>query len=168
MRTRTLAFVIAAIVLAPAAGVSASGGWSDEPVDSVGAAAGGLTTSVLGAAWHSDNSPIPGAHLRLRNVMTGRIEATAIANTEGRFTFESLERGTYLVELVADNGKILTVGHPFTVEPGETVATFVRLGTKVPWMRSFFANTAAAAAASAASEGITAIAPVARPASAGQ
>jgi hypothetical protein len=122
----------------------------------------------MGAAWRSDNSPIPDAHLRLRNVMTGQIEATAVANTEGRFTFDHIERGTYVIELVADNGKILTVGRPFTIEPGETVATFVRLGTRVPWMQSFFANTAAAAAASAASEGITAIAPVARPASAGQ
>ena len=43
---------------------------------------------------------------------------------------------------------------------GETVGTFVRLGGRVPWFSGFFGNTAAAAASAAASEGITALAPV--------
>jgi hypothetical protein len=45
------------------------------------------------------------------------------------------------------------------VAPGETVATFVRLGSKAPWFNGFFSNAAAAVASSAAAAGITAVAP---------
>ena len=61
--------------------------------------------------------------------------------------------------------KLLAVGQVFTIAPGETVATFVRLGTKLPWFAGFFSNAAAAAITAAASEGVTALAPVARPVS---
>ena len=126
---------------------------------SFGAARG---TSILGNAWTSENTPIRNARLRLRNVTTGRIEATTVANNEGQFAFADIEGGTYVVEMVNDAGKVLTVGHVFNIASGETVGTFVRLGTKVPWFTGFFGNTAAAAASSAASQGITALAPIVR------
>jgi hypothetical protein len=127
----------------------------------VGAAPGATgQTSVLGAAWRVDNSPIPGARVQLRNLVNGRVEATAVANEAGRFMFTRIEGGTYVVELVGENGKIVTVGHAFVIAPGETVATFVRLGTKVPWFSGFFANAASAVASTAAGQGITAMAPV--------
>jgi hypothetical protein len=134
------------------------------PVSPIGHAA--RSTSILGSAWNADNSPIPSARLRLRNAITGRIEATTIADAAGQFTFSNIEGGTYIVELVNDGGRVLTVGHAFMVAPGETVATFVRLGARVPWFAGFFQNAAAAATSSAASLGVTALAPVAPPVSA--
>jgi hypothetical protein len=160
MRHLKLLVVGAAVLIASATGVSRT--------SEARMAATGRTTSVLGSAWNADNSPVRGAHLRLRNVLTGSVEATAIANDEGRFAFESIEGGTYVVELVSENGRILTVGHPFTIAAGETVATFVRLGARIPWFEAFFSNAATAATSAAASQGISAIAPVARPASAGR
>jgi hypothetical protein len=121
--------------------------------------------SVLGAAWHHDNSPIKGANLRLRNVVSGKVLAVAKANDLGRFTFDNVEPGTYVVELVSDRGHVQTVSHVFTVAPGETVATFVRLGTHTTWTGAFFSNTAGAIVATAATEGITALAPLGRCAS---
>lgn len=127
-----------------------------------GASFGGArVTSILGAAWNVDNTPIKDASLRLRNVVTGKIEAITKANEAGQFAFENVNGGSYVVELVTASGKIQTVGHVFTIAPGETVATFVRVGTKVPWGTAFFNNTAGAVSSSAASEGITAIVPVA-------
>lgn len=124
-----------------------------------GASFGGTrVTSILGAAWNVDNTPIKDATLRLRDVVTGKIEAVVKANDAGQFAFENVNGGSYVVELVAASGKIQTVGHVFTIAPGETVATFVRVGTKVPWGTAFFNNTASAVSSSAASEGITAIA----------
>lgn len=122
-------------------------------------AVGTRSTSILGTAWEADNTPIPNARLRLRNVLSGKIAATTTANEMGQFAFNDIESSSYLVELVGGNGKILTVGHTFTVAPGETVATFVRLGTRVPWFNGFFGNAASAVAATAASTGITAVAP---------
>jgi hypothetical protein len=122
--------------------------------------------SVQGSAWNADNTPIPEARLRLRNVNSGKIVAATVADTGGRFTFAPVEPGTYLVELVSESGRMLAVGQVFTIARGETAATFVRLGAKVPWFSGFFSNAAAAAALAAASEGITALAPVGRPVSA--
>jgi Carboxypeptidase regulatory-like domain len=116
-------------------------------------------TAVRGIASNADDTPIPGARLRLRNVLTGEVEASTVANELGQFAFTNVEGGSYLVELVTEGGRLLTVGHTFNVGPGQTVATFIRLGTKVPWFEGFFRNAAGALAAAAASTGVTAIAP---------
>ena len=115
--------------------------------------------SVVGSAWKADNTPIPHARLRLRNIVTGRIEAETEADDSGRFIFETIDAGSYLVELVNDSGKVLALSHPFTIGSGETIATFVRLGTKVPWFEGFFGSAALAVAAGAAAAGLTAVAP---------
>jgi hypothetical protein len=115
--------------------------------------------SIVGSAWNADNSPIPNARLRLRNVETGRVEGTTVGDESGQFTFTGVEPGTYVVELVSETGKILTVGNSFTVGPRETVASFVRLGTKAPWYNGFFGNAALAVATAAAATGLTALAP---------
>jgi len=124
-----------------------------------GASFGSRATTVLGAAWNSDNTPIKGANLRLRNVVTGKVEAVTKGNQAGQFTFEQVEGGTYVVELVTDSGRVQTVGDVFSIAPGETVATFVRLAPKIPWTTAVFNNTAGNVAAVAATEGIAAIRP---------
>ena len=131
---------------------------------SVSTPAVGNAGSVVGSAWNADNSGIPGARLRLRNVSTGKIAASAIADQLGQFRFGAAP-GSYLIELVDESTKLLAVGQVFTINQGETVATFVRLGTKLPWIAGFFSNAAAAAITAAAAEGVTALAPVARPVS---
>ncbi len=131
----------------------------------VGGAVASRVTSIAGVAWNADNSPLPGARVRLRNVVTGKVAMTAVANELGQFTFAAMEPGSYLIELVNERDKILTVGQTFTIEPGETVATFVRLGAKAPWFNGFFGNAAAAVASAAAAAGVTAIAPEAKPCS---
>ena len=116
-------------------------------------------TSIVGSAWNVDNSPIKFASLRLRDVVEGKIEALAKANEVGEFTFENVPPGSYAVELVNEAGKVETIGHVFTIAPGETVATFVRLNARVPWITAFFKNTAGAIAATGAAAGVTALAP---------
>jgi hypothetical protein len=137
------------------------------------AAASSRSTVVMGSAWGPNNTPIPGARLQLRNVVNGKIVARAIADDAGRFAFANLEGGTYVVEMINDAGKIVSIGHAFGVAPGESVATFVRLGTKTPWLPSFFSNTATAfsntataVTTAASNEGILALAPVQAPLSA--
>lgn len=125
---------------------------SDGPV-------GARATSIMGVAWNADNTPIPRGKVRLRNVLTGRIVATSVANDLGQFAFNDVESGSYVIELVSDEGKILAIGHTFTVAPGETVATFVRLAAKAPWFSGFFGNSASAVASVAAAVGVTAVAP---------
>ena len=125
-------------------------------------------TSIQGNAWTAENAPIPRARLRLRNVTSGKIDGTAIANEAGQFTFSNMEPGTYLVELVSESASVLAVSHVFTIGADETVATFVRLGNRAPGLLGFFENAATAVASGAASLGIGALAPMPRPASAGR
>jgi hypothetical protein len=117
------------------------------------------SSSIHGTAWRADNTPVSQALLRLRNVVTGKLQDTTVADDEGLFVFTPVPEGAYVIELVTPNGTIVMVGQTFSVAAGETVATFLRLGPKVPWFTGFFNNAAAAVAASAASTGITALAP---------
>lgn len=129
------------------------------PVSVQPATAGALQGSIQGAARQSNNAPLPGAVLRLRNVITGKLQERTIADDAGNFLFTNVAAGTYVIELVTRRGKLLVVGQPFTVTPGQTVATAVRLGPKIPWFNGFFNSAASAVASSAASTGVTAIAP---------
>lgn len=124
--------------------------------------------SIQGNAWTAQNTAIPHARLRLRDATSGKIVAVAQANANGQFTFGNIEPGTYAVELVNASGSVLAIGHLFSIASGETVATFVRLSAPASWFSGFFANAAAAVASSAASQGITALAPLGRPATAGR
>ena len=177
MNTRHSLLIAAALLLAAAPAVRA-GDPPPRPGAPGAAARTGLPkgasfgssrgTSILGNAWTSDNTPVKNASLRLRSVATGKIEATTLANDAGQFTFANIEGGAYVVEMVNESGRLITVGHVFNIAPGETVGTFVRLGTKAPWFTGFFGNSAAAATSNAASIGVTALAPVVRPATSGQ
>lgn len=120
------------------------------------------STTIFGYLWSADNTPIANATLRLRNVLSGRAEAMTTSDGGGEFTFTDVEGGTYVVEYVDGNGKVIAVGHTFSVAPGETVATFVRLGARLPWFSGLFSNAAAAAVSSAAGLGVTAVAPTGR------
>jgi hypothetical protein len=126
--------------------------------------AGGRATTVFGYVWNANNDPIAVANVRLRNVTTGRVEANAVAADNGEFSFGDLEGGTYVIEYV--DSKVLAVGHVFSVSPGETVATFIRLANRLPWFAALVGNGSSAAAttvSSAASLGVTAIAAGPRP-----
>ena len=61
--------------------------------------------------------------------------------------------------VVGKIGRAETSTDPAPINMGETIVTFVRLGTKVPWFEGFFVNAAASVAAAAASMGVTAVAP---------
>jgi hypothetical protein len=170
-----LSIVLAAIAAAIALSVAPVGAGGDDPrTDRRSTARNGTsrpgavrttpslsarTTSIVGSAWNTDNSRIKFANLRLRDVVGGKIEALTKANEVGEFTFENVPAGSYMVELVNDAGKVETVGHVFSIAPGETVATFVRLSAKVPWYEAFFNNASGSVSATAASTGVRALAP---------
>jgi hypothetical protein len=121
--------------------------------------------SVRGVVWNADNTPLPNAKVRLRNLHTGRVDAAAAANENGQFRFDSLESGSYVIELVGPDGRVIALGQSFRVEPGETVATFIRLGARPPRFAGLFSNTAAAVISAASSAGVTAVGSNAAPAS---
>jgi hypothetical protein len=124
------------------------------------------TGTVVGTAWRGDTTPFPGARIRLRNINTGRGIATTVTNSDGIFRFDYIEPGAYVVELLAQDDKVLATGDLFSVSAGMQSATVVRLSTRTPWFGGFFGNAAAAAIAAASTLGVTATGSSGRPASA--
>ena len=134
-------------------------------VSGPGSARAGTAATVRGVVWNGANSPVVGARVRLRDLESGRVASTSETNDRGEFSFASVARGAYLVEVLSNEGKVLAVGQSFRVEPGETVATFVRLTSRQPWFSGLFSNTAAAVIAAASSVGVTAVSTHAPPVS---
>ena len=102
-------------------------------------------------------TPYPQARIRLRNVETGRAVARTIGDGDGRFRFERVDPGAYVVELLSGEDKVLAVGDLFGVLAGGQATTLVRLSSKAPWVAGFFGNAAAAAIAAASTLGVTAV-----------
>lgn len=113
-------------------------------------------TSVMGYLWAGEGTPISDATVQLRNIVTGQIEQVSTTLNNGAFAFNNVQGGTYAIEYVTESaGRVVAVGQAFSVAPGETVATFVRLGSRlVAIVPDLASNAAQAAVSTAASAGI--------------
>jgi hypothetical protein len=122
-------------------------------------AVGARSTSVVGYLWTANNAAITDATVQLRNTVTGQIDMFTRTNSVGEFIFNNVDTGAYVIEYTADSaGGLLALGHPFTVAPGETIATFVRLSGALPAVLPDVAgNVAASALQTVASAGVTTV-----------
>jgi hypothetical protein len=71
---------------------------------SAGGARGRTTLNtgwVVGSAWKGDSTPYPKARIRLRNVVTGRAAARTVSDGDGRFRFDDVAPGPFVVELLS-------------------------------------------------------------------
>lgn len=132
------------------------------------AAPGGSPTSVMGYIWTGEGTPLSNATVQLRNIVTGQIEQVSTTLQNGAFTFQNVTSGTYAIEYVTEGaGRVLAVGQAFSVAPGETVATFVRLGGRLALLAPELAGNAAQAVisnvANAVASGVVSIAGTAAP-----
>ena len=62
---------------------------------------------VAGMAKYQGGEPVANYTVRLRNVDSGQIAASATTSGTGEFTFASLVAGNFIVELVDPAGKII-------------------------------------------------------------
>lgn len=152
-----------------------------------GSQAGARATAVTGYLWTANNSPIQNATVQLRNTVNGQVEMYTKTNGVGEFLFTDMKGGSYVIEYVDNAGQtaaagaasgasaatnaggVIAVGSPFSVAPGETVATFVRSLNNVPiFIPDLASNVATSAVQTAASTGVTVVVtPLASPLSSG-
>jgi len=163
---RSVAGVAVILAMLPAGRVWSAAAAAQEPAQLGVTASVRQAGAISGTAWNHDETPISHALLRLRDVASGLILGGTEADAAGKFTFLRVPPGSYVVELVDEKGRVLALGHVFSLGPGETVVTFIRLGSVAPWYDGFFTNAATAALAAAASLGVTAVGEGDQPASA--
>ena len=123
------------------------------------------TTAVMGYIWTGEGTPLSNATVQLRNIVTGQIEQVSTTLQNGAFAFQNVSTGTYAIEFVTEGaGRVLAVGQAFSVAPGETVATFVRLGSRLALeLAGNAAQAVVSNVANAVASGVVSIAGTAAP-----
>lgn len=123
-------------------------------------ALGGRFNGIIGSARTGLNAPVPFARLVLRNPVTGKIEARAVADDNGEFTFLDVEPNAYVVEMLGPEDAVFAASDPVTVNIGELREATVRLpaGREVLAALGTVAPTADQAIRAAATSGVNAVA----------
>lgn len=125
-------------------------------------------TVVSAFVWDSANRPVADVTVALRNLNTARVDRSMHSDQDGHVTFRGIDRGTYVLEVVDARGAVIATGQTFSIEVGESLATFVRLAGKSPWYAGLFHNAGAIAVAAAAGLGASAIGVTGQPQSPGR
>jgi hypothetical protein len=134
-------------------------------VPRVAGARSNALTVIQGNALNSANIPMPGTLVRLRDARFGRVIETRLTDESGRFAFNVVDPGSYIVEMLGRDRTPLAVSQILNVNAGETVLAIVKLPVRVtPFaglLNSFIAPSAAMLATQAAATGIAAVVPTA-------
>lgn len=72
--------------------------------------------TISGSAFKTDLQPVSSGTVRLRSMDTARIVANATTTETGRYAFESVQPGNYILELVDVNAQIVGMTPPFAVK----------------------------------------------------
>lgn len=140
--------VVAALVLSlavPASQAAAAAG-----TDPVGTVSGTVHVASGRNAAH--------ASVRLRDLTTGEVTATATADDSGAFTFVGVAPGTYTVELLDAAGAVVSSSGAVAVSTGAVTGVAVSGPAAAAATASFFASPVgllSVAAAGAAVAGVT-------------
>jgi len=123
------------------------------------AALGGKVNALVGVAQTSVHMPIPYARVLLRNLSTGKVEARATANDEGRFSFLDVDASSYIIELLGPAGSVIAASEIVAIGRGDVRQTTIRTIAAAPVVAAAFGNTLTGTLAQttsvAASDGIT-------------
>ena len=120
---------------------------------------------IQGSAISAANTMIAGGIVRLRDIKFGRITDVQTTDAAGHFAFTSVDPGSYVVELLGKDEKVLAASDIVTVEAGRNRSTIVRVPSNVP-PSGFFSGgvpVAVAVAADAAAAGVLAVTPGSAP-----
>jgi hypothetical protein len=125
-------------------------------------------TTINGNALSANNARIAGAVVRLRNARVGGISGRTVTDRSGLFTFQGIEPGTYIVELLDAQETVVAASQLLDVGAGEVATTVVKLPFGPAPLGGLLGHTvssAAAIASAAAASGVLAAAVTGQPSS---
>lgn len=88
--------------------------------------------TIQGNALTATNGSLADAPIRLRDARFGRIVSEQRTDRAGLFTFQPVEPGSYVVELLGERGSVLAASDLINIGASETASTIVQLPARVP------------------------------------
>jgi hypothetical protein len=123
--------------------------------------------TIQGNALNSTNGQLANATVRLRDARFGRILGSQVTDQSGLFTFQKVDPGTYIVEMMGNDETILAASQVLNVNAGEAVSAVVKLPFRIPPFANVIGTTAPNAASAvvtqAAATGLMAVTTVGDP-----
>ena len=122
-------------------------------------AARNIRSLINGVAIDSDQTPMPNATIRLRNLEANEIEQIVTSNGLGEFSFVARPDVPYVVEIADRAGRIVAVGDVIMANAGEVAGAVVTLPSRLPALAGVFGDTASSVMSAATGTGLTVVDP---------
>ena len=117
-------------------------------------------SSIQGSALNSTNGSMPNTLMRLRDARFGRIVDTMMTDKSGLFTFQGIDPGSYVVEMMGPNSEAVVAATPIiSVGSGQVASAILKLPFRIPPFAGILGHTTASAMAvssAAAASGVLA------------
>jgi hypothetical protein len=118
--------------------------------------------TIQGNALDATNGALPNSMVRLRDVRYGRVEDTQITDSSGLFTFRNVEPGSYIVELIEAQQRVLATSDLVSVNAADSASTIVKLPLRIQLMGGRLGSATSqvlAVLSAAATSGVLAVRP---------
>lgn len=102
-----------------------------------------LSSSIQGTAVNWSNSAMANTPMRLRDARLGRVLNSVSTDRFGAFEFDSLEPGSYVVEMMSPSNTVLAASPIINVDSGQRVAALVKLPVQSPPLGGVFGTSLA-------------------------
>lgn len=102
-----------------------------------------LSSSIQGTAVNWNNSAMANTPMRLRDARLGRVLNSVSTDRFGAFEFDSLEPGSYVVEMMSPSNTVLAASPIINVDSGQRVAALVKLPVQSPPLGGVFGTSLA-------------------------
>jgi hypothetical protein len=118
-----------------------------------------MRSLINGVAVDGQQSPLPNAIIRLRNLELNEIEQVVTASQIGEFSFVARPDVPYVIEIADQAGRIIAIGDVIMANAGEVASAVVSLPSRVPALAGVFSDTASSVMSAAAGIGLTVVDP---------
>jgi hypothetical protein len=97
--------------------------------------------TIRGNAVDIAKAAVPNASVRLRDARLGRIVGSQMTDKDGKFTFQGVEPGSYVAEIVDENRSILASSPLIGANAGEQEVVVLKLPTSLLQFGRFLGST---------------------------